>query len=151
MRATVDSHPGTTYPGRVVRVAPYVLDLETQNRTVAIEVELDDRSLAQRLLPGTSADVEVILDTHDRRAARPGGLGARGRQGADRRSDGRLVERSVETGLRNWDFIEIVSGLAEGDQVVTSLDRPEVQAPARARRSPFAAPAGRAASAAPAE
>jgi hypothetical protein len=39
----------------------------------------------------------------------------------------------VTTGLRNWDFVEIASGLAAGDQVVVSLDRPEVVAGARVR------------------
>ena len=39
----------------------------------------------------------------------------------------RLVEREVELGLRNWDFTEILDGLSEGDLVVTSLDRQEVE------------------------
>jgi HlyD family secretion protein len=38
-----------------------------------------------------------------------------------------LVEREVETGLRNWDYVEIVAGLEEGEVVVTSLDRTEVE------------------------
>jgi HlyD family secretion protein len=131
VRATIDSHPGRGFPGRIARVAPYVLDLEAQNRTVAIEVELDDTSLARQLLPGTSADVEVILDVHEAALRLPAAAVLTG----DRVllvEDGRLVERRVEAGLRNWDFIEIVAGLAEGDAIVTSLDRPEVRAGARA-------------------
>ena len=46
--------------------------------------------------------------------------------------DGVLVARDVETGLNNWDYTEIVSGLSAGDEVVLSLDRPGVQAGARA-------------------
>ncbi len=42
--------------------------------------------------------------------------------------DDELVEREVETGLRNWDYVEIVGGLNEGEVVVTSLDRAEVEA-----------------------
>jgi HlyD family secretion protein len=42
--------------------------------------------------------------------------------------DDELVEREIETGLRNWDYVEIVSGLEEGEVVVTSLDRAEVEA-----------------------
>ena len=41
--------------------------------------------------------------------------------------DGRLVARDVEVGLSNWDYTEIVSGLRAGEEVVVSLDRPEVQ------------------------
>ena len=39
----------------------------------------------------------------------------------------RLVEREIETGLRNWDYVEVQSGLEEGEVVVTSLDRVEVE------------------------
>jgi hypothetical protein len=39
-----------------------------------------------------------------------------------------LVEREIETGLRNWDYVEVKSGLEEGEVVVTSLDRVEVEA-----------------------
>ena len=43
-----------------------------------------------------------------------------------------LVERAVETGLRNWQWIEILSGVTEGEAVVVSLDRAEVEAGAKA-------------------
>src|SRR5215218_5104724 len=59
-RVTFDSQPGRQFLGRVRRIAPYVLDREEQNRTVEIEVELDDAGDVH-LLPGTSADVEVLL------------------------------------------------------------------------------------------
>jgi HlyD family secretion protein len=37
----------------------------------------------------------------------------------------------VKTGLRNWEFVEILEGLSQGDAVVTSLDRAEVKEGAR--------------------
>ena len=46
--------------------------------------------------------------------------------------DGVLEAVSVQTGLRNWEWTEIVSGLSEGDPVVVSLDRQEVKAGVRA-------------------
>lgn len=129
-RVTVDSHPGRTFPGHVVRVAPYVLDIEEQNRTVEIEVELDDQAFASTLLPGTSADVEVILDAHNEVLRVPTGALLAGNKVLVV-ADGRLVEREVKTGLRNWDYTEIETGLDEGERVVVSLDRPEVRAGAR--------------------
>ena len=45
----------------------------------------------------------------------------------------RLVERTLQVGLRNWDMTEVTGGLAPGDRVVVSLDRPEIKAGARAR------------------
>ena len=61
VRVTLDPYPGQHFTGYVVEVSPYVNDVEEQNRTVDIEVELQDREFAKSLLPGTSADVEVIF------------------------------------------------------------------------------------------
>jgi HlyD family secretion protein len=129
-RVTVDSLPNQTFPGRVVRVAPYVVDVEEQNRTIEIEAELDDAALAASLLPGTSADVEVVLEGRDDvlRVPTSALLASGGVLVLDGR---RLVERPVEVGLRNWDVTEVRSGLDAGEQVVTSLDRAEVKAGAR--------------------
>jgi HlyD family secretion protein len=48
-------------------------------------------------------------------------------------NDGKLEEQSVEIGLKNWDYAEVVSGLEEGQLVVTSLDRVDVKAGARVK------------------
>ncbi len=65
VRVTVDSRPDRTFEGSVARVAPYVLDVLEQNRTVEVEVELADPAAMVGVLPGTSADVELILDRRD--------------------------------------------------------------------------------------
>ena len=36
---------------------------------------------------------------------------------------GTIASRAVETGIANWEFTEIVRGIAEGDRVVSSIDR----------------------------
>ncbi len=126
-RITVDSHRGRSFAGRVKRVAPYVLDIEQQNRTVEIEVEFDDSQVAATLLPGTSADVEVILEVHHEALRLPTSVLLEG----DRVlviEEGKLVERQLSLGLSNWDFTEVLSGAEAGDEVVDSLDRPEVNA-----------------------
>ena len=127
VRVTVDSRPDETYLGKVTRIAPYVLDIEAQNRTVEIEVELDDPEISSSLLPGTSADVEVILQTLEDAPRIPTSALFKGNQVLVV-EDGKLVDREVEIGLRNWDYVEIVAGLNEGEVVVTSLDRAEVEA-----------------------
>ncbi len=129
-RATVDSHPGRTFPGRVARVAPYVLDIEAQNRTVEIEVELDDVGLAETLLPGTSADVEVILETRAGALRLPTASILAGDRVLVVEGEV-LVERQIERGLSNWDFTEVVAGLAAGERVVAAIDKPEIKAGAR--------------------
>ncbi len=129
-KVTIDSYPGREFSGEVVRVAPYVLDIEAQNRTVEIEVEFDDKALASKLLPGTSADVEVILEVRDRVLRLPTSALLEGNR-VLLANDGRLIEQSVEIGLKNWNYAEIVSGVEEGHRVVTTLDRVEVKVGAR--------------------
>jgi len=122
VRVTLDPFPGQHYEGHVRHMAPYVLDVEEQNRTVEIEVEIDDRALASILLPGTSADVEVILSVKtDVLRISPSTL-FEGHKVFVVEHD-ILSSRSVDIGMRNWDFVEILGGLSEGDQVVMSLDQ----------------------------
>jgi HlyD family secretion protein len=126
VRVTLDAYPGESFDGRVVRIATYVLDLEEQNRTFEIEVEFDDTEFSRQLLPGTSADVEVILDAVQDVPRIPSYALIEGRRVLVFR-DGLLESVDVETGLQNWQFTEIRGGLEVGEQVVVSLDRLEVQ------------------------
>jgi HlyD family secretion protein len=129
-KLTVDSHPDTQFEGTVVRVAPYVLDVVAQNRTVEIEVELVDEEVVSKLLPGTSADVEVVLEARDAALRLPTSALLEGNRVLVA-NDGRLEEHPVEIGLKNWDYAEVKGGLDEGQPVVISLDRVEVKAGAR--------------------
>jgi len=43
-------------------------------------------------------------------------------------SKGVLEERKLTTGLSNWEYVEVTSGLVAGDRIVTSLDRAGVKA-----------------------
>jgi HlyD family secretion protein len=134
VRVTVDSHPGQALPGTVDRVAPYVLEVEAQNRTVEIDVTLVYRVVPATvtLLPGTSADVEVILAVRDDVLRIP--TTALMQEGTVLAVDGdRLVEKRVDVGIKNWDFAEVRGGLTAGERIVTSLDRPEVKAGAHVR------------------
>jgi HlyD family secretion protein len=118
---TLDAFPGETFAGTVRRVAPYVLDLEKQARTVDIEAELDQPSTD--LLPGYSADVEITLAQHEDVLHIPTQAVMDGGRVLILTTSGLLEERVVETGLGNWEVTEIVSGLGERDRVVLSVDR----------------------------
>jgi HlyD family secretion protein len=131
VRIAIDSRPGEKLAGRLDRVAPYVLDLQEQNRTVEIEAVLADPASAQGFLPGTSSDVEVILARRDGVLRVPTSAIAEGGKVLVL-AGGRLAERTVKTGLRNWQFTEIRSGLAPGEWVVTARDSAEIRAGARA-------------------
>lgn len=127
VRISLDPFPDQTFPGKVTRIAPFVQDLEGQNRTVDVEAEFQDSSMPQKPLAGTSADLEIILRSEENVLRIP--------THALLESDhvllvqgNKLVERTVQTGLRNWEFVEVKSGLQEGDQIAVSLERSEVKA-----------------------
>lgn len=132
VRVTVDSRPDATFGAIVERVAPYVLDILEQNRTVEVEVQLDDPGSADGVLPGTSADVEIILDSREDTLRIPASAVAEGGQVLVL-SDGVLEEATVEVGLRNWRFAEVLDGLAPGDRVVVVRNSPDIKAGVRAR------------------
>lgn len=132
VRVTMDAYPGRSLPGQVVRVAPYVLDVREQNRTFEVEVEFDDDAFAKTLVPGASADVEVVLDTHEDALRVPSHAVLEGTKVLVVRNS-RLVAVPVKPGLKNWAFTEIVEGVTPGDLVVVTFDDAAVVAGARVR------------------
>jgi HlyD family secretion protein len=132
VKVTVDSRPDESFPGSVSRVAPYVLDVLEQNRTVEVEVELENTEVGAGALPGTSADVEIILDRRDDVLRIPTAAVAEGGSVLVLK-DGVLEERTIESGLRNWRYVEVLSGLQEGEIVVAARNLPEIKPGARAK------------------
>ncbi len=129
---TLDSHDDRTFSGHVKRVAPYVSDFEEQNRTVEVEAVFDELPDGT-LHPGVSADVEIILESKDDILRLPTFSLTEGGK-VYVLEEGVLVAKKVTVGLRNWEFVEVVSGLREGELVVTSLDVAGVEEGVRAIR-----------------
>jgi len=152
-RITLDAIKGKQFPGKVKRIAPYVLDIEKQARTVEVEVEFAETPprhggaagqllpqaagsasnvlqlpQAEKLLIGYSSDVEIVHDARENVLRVPTQTLMEGKRVLLYKVDGVLEERRVTTGLSNWEYTEIVSGLNEGDQIVVSLDRAGVKA-----------------------
>ena len=123
---TLDAFPGRKFPGFVRRVAPYVLDVEKQARTVEIEAEIENPQ-ANNLLPGYSADVEVILDIRENVLRVPTQALKDKRVLVLDEAAGVLRQRDVTPGVSNWEFTEVLKGLSEGDLVVLSVDREGVR------------------------
>ncbi|WP_394755000.1 efflux RND transporter periplasmic adaptor subunit [Rhodoferax sp.] len=128
VRISFDALPKQTFPGKVKRVAPYVSAVEKQARTVDIEATLDADKASPSLLVGYSADVEVILAVRDKVLRVPTSALQEGARVLVAAPDGTLQERKIKTGLTNWEFTEVLEGLAAGDRVVTSLEREGVKA-----------------------
>ncbi len=132
---TLDALRDRSFRGKVRRIAPYVVDVLKQARTVDVEVVFDDAEETKQLLIGYSADTEIILERKPRVLRVPSEAVLEGNRVLlldPAREE--LTERTFQPGLFNWRFTEVESGLDEGDLLVTSLEREGVENGARAVR-----------------
>ena len=126
-RISLDAFSERDFTGRVRRIAPYVLDREKQARTVEVEVDFDVPEDCDCLLPGYSADIEIILKQREGVLRIPTEAILEGNKVLRLTQDGLLEELQIETGLSNWAWTEVTGGLQENDQVVVSVDREGVK------------------------
>ncbi|MGE5469207.1 MAG: efflux RND transporter periplasmic adaptor subunit [Bacteroidota bacterium] len=129
VRITLDALPGKQIPGKVRRVAPYVSAVEKQARTVDIEVDFADPGATGKLLVGYSADVEIILAGRDNVLRIPtAAIQEGGRVLVYNADSGKLEQRTIKAGLSNWEYTEVLEGLAAGERIVTSLEKDGIKA-----------------------
>jgi len=123
-RISLDAFPDKTFSGKVLRIAPYVQEQVKQARTVEVECGFQEKNILGNLLAGYSADVEIILDFRNNVIRIP----TESLLEDDfvyilNREMGLIEKRSVKTGLSNWRYTELISGVDEGEWLVTSLGR----------------------------
>ncbi len=123
-RISLDAFNDRRFSAHVRRISDYVLDREKQARTVDIEVSFDNPDDMKEMLPGYSADAEVILKTRKNVLRVPTEAVIDKQQIYVFIKEDQVLElRDIETGLSNWDHTEIIKGLKKGELVVTSIDR----------------------------
>lgn len=123
-RITLDAFKNQHFAGKVRRVAPYVIDKEKQARTVDVEVEFSNLVGDHGLLPGYSADTEIILNIKENVTRVPTeAIFDQDKVLVYQPDSATLEQRTIEMGVSNWSFTEVKSGLKAGDRVVTSAKR----------------------------
>ena len=131
-RITLDAVPDTNFLGAVDRIAPYVLEKEKQARTVEVEVLFANPDEYKDLIPGYSADIEIIVARRDDVLRIPTEAILEGNRvliyPANTVGRAVLEERQIEVGLYNWKHTEVLSGLVVDEQVVVSVERSDVKA-----------------------
>ena len=102
--------------GTIVNISPAV-----NNGIISFDIQLNDKSNAA-LRPNQKVDVFLITDTRNGVLRIENGAAFNGSnlQEVFVIKNGIAERRTVKTGLSNFDYIEIVSGLKEGDEVITS-------------------------------
>lgn len=113
----LDAFPGRVFPGAVRRVFPTA---DPGTRLVPVEVALDG-SHAATVRPGFLARVTFAVGAHDDVLLVPASalVGAGGTQSVFVLENGTAVRRTVTTGVTSEGRVQIVSGLAAGERVVT--------------------------------
>lgn len=103
--------------GQVSNVTPL-----SKNGVIAFSVMLDNDD-NDRLRSGLKTDVFVMCDIKDEAVRIPNGSYFKGPGDYElfvMTGDGELEKRKVRLGDSNYEFVEVVSGIAAGDRVVTS-------------------------------
>jgi RND family efflux transporter MFP subunit len=114
---TLVSSPGRAFRGRVSYILP---DVDPATRTLKVRLQFDNPGFA--LKPGMFGEVELstggarkltvpetaVLNSGDRQVVFLD------------RGEGRFEPRAVTIGVQSGGLIEILSGLREGDRIVTS-------------------------------
>lgn len=138
VRLFPDAYLGETFAGVVSDIRPTIEAAREVSRAVTIEIRPHPAPKPLRL--GMSVDVEVLTGRKDAALQVPSSavMEREGRKFVYVVRDGQVVRSDVVTGVSNWDRTEVVSGIAPGDAVVTSLEikdlRPGSRVAVRSRR-----------------
>lgn len=102
--------------GVIVNISPAV-----SNGIISFDIQLNDKSNAA-LRPNQKVDVFLITDTRNEvlRVANGATFNGSNLQEVFVIKKGIAERRTVKTGLSNFDYVEIVSGLKAGEEIITS-------------------------------
>jgi HlyD family secretion protein len=122
-RVSLDAFGDRSFPGKVRRVAPYVLDREKQARTVDVEVQFTMPEDIRKMLAGYSADVEIILDVRQDTLRIPTAAVLDGNRVFVYLPGDKVIKaRTFKSGISNWYYTEVISGLKPDELLVINVD-----------------------------
>ncbi len=122
----LDALPGRPIAGRVSKLDPTVRKDEKGARTLRLEVTVESLAEAVEagIRPGMSANVDVrVAEKQDVLHVPTSVVIGRGTKRSLYVVDNGVVrERSIQIGMSSWERTEVVSGVSEGDVVVSTLN-----------------------------
>ncbi len=112
----IDALAGEPIPASVTRVSP-IVDAETG--TFKITVEIDDPE--RRIKPGMFGRLSVVYDQRENvlKIPRSALVEETGSTSVFVVEDGTAISKAVETGYSDRGMVEIVSGIVDGERIVT--------------------------------
>lgn len=111
---TVAAYPGESFPAQVVAIAPSV---DPRSRTVAVKIRPQPSS---KLLDGMFAQVSIVADEQVQALRVPASAVVErdGKKTVFVVQDGVARARPVKVGLSDGAMVEVIEGLAEGEEVI---------------------------------
>jgi HlyD family secretion protein len=118
-RIRTDAYPGRAFAGRVRKIASLG---DRKENVTSFKVEVTVLEGVDQLWPRMSGDADIVADVREGALIVPeAALLYEGDsvlvERVERTSRARLIRRPVRTGIFNGDRVEILDGLAEGDEV----------------------------------
>ncbi len=122
VRLYPDAYLGETFFGVVSEVRPTIEASKEVSRANTIEVRPESSPRPLRL--GMSVDVEVLTGRKEEALQVPSSavMEREGQKFVYVVRGGKIVRSDITTGISNWDRTEILTGIAPGNAVVTSLE-----------------------------
>lgn len=119
-KVTINAYPGKEFEGTVTYVYP---TLQSETRTVQVRLELPNPG--HLLKPGMFADVQLAVDSRASAVTVP--VSAVIDSGTRRivlvqAREGRFEPREVKLGARSNDYVEILEGVKDGEDVVVAAN-----------------------------
>ncbi|GAC1590787.1 MAG: hypothetical protein NVS3B19_11520 [Ginsengibacter sp.] len=105
------------FRGQVISMSPSV-----QNATISFNVQLNERH-NKLYRPNMKIDLFLVTDVKKNVLRAPNGPAFKGGVSQDLfvvDNNGKAKRRTVQTGLTNFDYVEIISNLSKGDRIITS-------------------------------
>jgi len=112
----VPAYPGETFRGKI----SYISDvLKEETRTITVRTEVENKGY--KLKPGMFADIKIYLNHQSKALVVPKEaiLDDKDEKIVFIKSEGKYIRLVVEIGTKEKSYVEILSGLQEGDEVVT--------------------------------
>jgi len=117
-RIELDAYRGVSFPGTVEFISPVVSLNMDLSRTLDVDVRIDEGQ--EKFMAGMSADVVIVAAEKDDVLFVPSEALIR-EEIAYVIEDGHAVKRNVEVGIGNFVRREVLSGVQEGETLITSV------------------------------
>lgn len=124
---SMDAYPQKTLAGKVYMISPVVLGGRQETKTFEVRIRLKEKGINIKL--GMSADIEIVVDRLKNALAIPSQavIEKNGMKYVFLKIGSKARLTKVKTGLSNWTYTELISGVNEGDEIIVNPDTPKLK------------------------